>query len=198
MSEALFIEAVEALGGEPTSEAWAALVQAYAEGERAYHDLAHVETTLATARLLAGDPGPHVILALLYHDAVYDPRAKDNEARSAVLARSSLASLGLREEDLAEIERLILVTRDHISFDAASVLVVDADLAILAAPPEEYDRYAAAIRREYAFVPDADYRVGRTRVLEGLLARERLFSSSRLDENAARANLRQEIAVLNA
>ena len=193
MSEAAFSAAVIALGGRSDREAYVSLVRAYAEGERAYHNMAHIETSLATARRLVKDPGPHVSLALLYHDAVYDPRAKDNEARSAVLARSSLASLGLREEDLAEIERLILVTRDHVSSDAASALVVDADLAILASSKVEYDAYAAAIRREYAFVPDADYRVGRTRVLEGLLARERLFSSPLLDESAARTNLRREI-----
>ena len=201
MVEALFLSAVVALGGQADAaarRAYAALARAH-EG-RAYHNLAHVEAALETylflAEDLASEVGARVVLALCLHDAVYDPRASDNEARSACLARDLLSPLGIGREDLEGIERLILATRDHVSDDLASALVADADLAILASSREGYDAYAAAIRREYAFVPEAEYRAGRRRVLEALLARERLFVSPRMDEAAARANLRREIAVL--
>ncbi len=202
MSEAVLSGAALALGGQigaKSRAAYQALKTSYAVGERAYHGLHHVQDVLDTFFHLwdGGDEalGARVALALLYHDAVYDPRAKDNEAQSATMAREALASLGIGSWDLDEVERLILVTRDHRADDLAGSLVVDADLAILQSAPHEYDRYAAAIRQEYAFVPEDEYRAGRTRVLERLLSR-RLFTSPLLDEAAARANLRREIGQL--
>jgi len=71
-----------------------------------------------------------------------------------------------------------------------------AGLAILGASAADYDRYARAIREEYAWVPEQDYRAGRRRILEGFLERERLFYMPPLFERlemSARANLRREI-----
>lgn len=200
MVEALFLNAVAALGapGDATARrAYAEVAQSY-EG-RPYHSLWHVEKTLDAYLFLADDldslSAARVVLALVFHDAVYDPHASDNEASSAALMRHVLGPLGIEEADRAEIERLILVTRDHTPDDALGALVSDADLAILQASPEEYDAYAAAIRREYAHVPEAEYRTGRTRVLQGLMSR-RLFTSPLLDEDAARANMAREIESL--
>ncbi len=200
MVESLFLSAVAALGGRigPPTRAAYALLDTACRG-RSYHNLRHIEAVLETYLVLADDLDPldaaRVVLALCYHDAVYDPRAADNEAQSAAFARTSLNPLGIEESDLAEIERLILVTRDHRAFDPLGALVADADLAILAASPREYDAYAVAIRQEYAHVPDDAYRAGRKRVLKGLLAR-RLFTSPLLDEAAARSNIEREIAGL--
>lgn len=195
MVETLFTHAVTVLGGRDlaaTGRAYADLEAAYLG--RAYHNLRHIEHTLETYLFLAEDldpeDGARVVLALNYHDVVYDPQAKDNEAQSAAFARRSLVEL--EEADLMEIERLILLTHGHRADDLVGALVVDADLAILQASPQEYDAYAAAIRQEYGFVSDEDYRAGRTRVLEELMARK-LFTSPLLDEDAARANMRREI-----
>ena len=78
-------------------------------------------------------------------------------------------------------------------------ILLDADLAILGADPDEYARYARAIRQEYAWVPEADYRRGRTTVLQGFLVRARIFRLDRIHERldaAARRNLRDELAAL--
>jgi predicted metal-dependent HD superfamily phosphohydrolase len=67
-------------------------------------------------------------------------------------------------------------------------------------PEAHYGRYAAAIRREYAHVPDEDYRAGRRRVLESFLARPSVFigaDRAALWETSARANLVREIAQLS-
>jgi predicted metal-dependent HD superfamily phosphohydrolase len=200
MVESLFHGAVAALGGTrdaASRAAYAALEAAYRG--RPYHSLRHIEAALETFLFIEDDLDPQdsarVVLALAYHDAVYDPKASDNEARSAALAHAALAPLGLEDADLAIVGRLILATRDHRPSDALEGLVVDADLAILAAPAPAYDAYAAAIRQEYAHVPDDAYREGRRRVLQGLLARP-LFASPLLDEAAARANLERELAAL--
>jgi predicted metal-dependent HD superfamily phosphohydrolase len=78
--------------------------------------------------------------------------------------------------------------------------MLDADLAILGANPIQYQAYAAAIRQEYAWVSDADYRVGRCRVLQAFLSQSQIyFTASVLEEldATARSNLKAEIRLLN-
>src|SRR3954466_1141667 len=64
------------------------LAAAYSAPARHYHNLEHLAEMFGVADRLAletDDPGA-VRLAVWFHDAVYDPRANDNEARSAELA----------------------------------------------------------------------------------------------------------------
>lgn len=202
--ESLFLGALVALGGRTdrsAREAYQRLEDAYGEKARAYHNLRHIEKALETYLWLEEDvdseTSARALLALIYHDAVYDSKAKDNEAQSAGLAQRELEDLGVSASDREEIARMILLTREHhVSLgDKVGGCVVDADLAILQAPADEYDAYARAIRREYAWVSDEEYRAGRTRVLQGLLDRK-LFVSRLLSEEAARENMRREIASL--
>jgi predicted metal-dependent HD superfamily phosphohydrolase len=60
--------------------------------------------------------------------------------------------------------------------------------------------YAHAIRQEYAWVPEADFRTGRRRVLESFLQRERFYFTAgmRDREPAARQNLAAELQSLQA
>ena len=70
------------------------LVRAYTAPDRHYHDLAHIEAMLASARAYHGalsDPAA-VAAAIWFHDAVYDTRRHDNEAKSAELAAARLAA----------------------------------------------------------------------------------------------------------
>jgi predicted metal-dependent HD superfamily phosphohydrolase len=143
-----------------------------------------------------------VRLAVWFHDVVYDSRASDNEERSAAHARNVLGPLGCPEPLLDEITRLILLTRKHetTADDPAGQVLLDADLAILGAGEEEYDRYARAIRREYAWVDEESYRDGRGKVLRAFLDRPRLyFTPTLLDrlERQARDNLRRELETLD-
>ncbi|MBL7570773.1 hypothetical protein, partial [Escherichia coli] len=63
----------------------AGLRRRYAEPHRAYHGQAHIDALLRglvnEARHVGN--GAAVELAIWYHDAIYDPAAADNEARSA-------------------------------------------------------------------------------------------------------------------
>lgn len=175
------------------------LAAAYASPGRFYHTpehVGHVLQILDDLRHHAGDFAA-LQLAAWFHDAVYDPRAGDNEERSAALAETLLAKLGVAAETVAEVRRLILLTKTHSpdEADADGRLLVDADLAILGAPPDEYRRYAAAIRQEYAWVPDEAYRAGRAAVLEGFLRRPRIYHTAEMRglEEAARRNLADEV-----
>lgn len=95
---------------------------------------------------------------------------------------------------------MVLATADHRpSEDAATRLLCDLDLAILGAPAPDYASYVAAVRREYAHVPDLVWQFGRAAMLRRFLERERIFQGAafaRLYETAARANLKGELTRL--
>jgi predicted metal-dependent HD superfamily phosphohydrolase len=182
---------------EAAERTFADLAARYSEPGRHYHTLDH----LAAMLTLLPEPSPPLALAVWFHDAVYDTRAADNEERSAALADALLQPLYISADVRAETRRLILLTRRHetATDDADGRRLLDADLAVLGAAPDEYDRYAQAIRREYAWVAEDDYRRGRRRVLESFLGRGRLYFAEEMRERRearARENLRREVLAL--
>ncbi|MQW74641.1 hypothetical protein GHK92_02030 [Nocardioides sp. dk4132] len=182
-----------------------ALHAAYADPSRGYHDVQHLAEVLRRLSELARagfvyDPVP-VLLAAWFHDAVYDGE-RDAEERSAAWAEDALVGL-LDDVEVAEVARLVRLTETHdpAPDDANGCALSDADLAILAAPPERYAAYAAAVRVEYDHLDDATFRVGRAQVLQGLAAKERLFRTPYALERwevPARANLENELTGLLA
>ena len=182
---------------------WAAVVAAWSEPHRRYHDLAHLAAVLGVARSLAGhatDPTA-VALAAWYHDVVYDPRRADNEAASAGRAVAGLRGL-VPDTRLAEVERLVLLTAGHdpAEGDADGAVLCDADLAVLAAPPQSYAGYASAVREEYGHLDDATFTTGRIAVLEHLVALPQLYRTPTAAgwTEPARANLAAELTLLRA
>ena len=182
------------------------LAAAYSSADRHYHNLDHLHEMFRVAgRLtLSTDDAGAVQLAIWFHDAVYDPRAKDNESRSADLCVDLLGPVGVPAAALEKVVRLIRATA-HATADPPpdrdTGVLLDADLAILGGTPERYRRYAADIRREYAWVPDAEYRTGRAAVLERFLARPRIYwheLTFEEGEERARVNLRAELEELRS
>jgi predicted metal-dependent HD superfamily phosphohydrolase len=185
----------------------AALEAAYATPARAYHNIGHVAEVLRHYLDVAAGPGwrqpREIALAVLYHDAIYEAGRRDNEARSAVLAREHIArwwpDAGLDAERVAE---LIELTARHGAIAADQVdeetrLFLDGDMAILGAEPAVFDAYDRGIASEYrGHVPGPLFRLNRRRFLKALLKRERIFLSdyyhARYDA-AARNNLRRAI-----
>lgn len=174
----------------------------WSESHRAYHTLQHLDECLA---LFAEHGAPArdadaVEAALWLHDAVYDPRRDDNEARSAALARALLSAHDVADARIAHVEAMIrATTHAAMSADADTRLVCDIDLAILGAAPPRFAEYEAQIRQEYAWVPMPVYRATRAGVLDRLLARATLYQTPDFRERfeaAARENLQRSIAVL--
>jgi predicted metal-dependent HD superfamily phosphohydrolase len=182
------------------------LMARWREPHRAYHTTTHLAAVLDRLDDLNNDGvevGAAVELAAWLHDAVYDPRATDNEAASAALAAGLLAPLGFDEATVAEVVRLVQLTAGHrpAPGDTAGAALCDADLAVLAGPPDAYQAYATAVRREYRHLSDPAFRRGRSRVLADLLARPRLYATAagrRRWEVTARANLAAELATLSS
>ncbi|WP_444949066.1 HD domain-containing protein [Micromonospora ureilytica] len=188
-----------------TTRAGEKVIVRWREPHRHYHTLAHLTAVLDVVDQHAdlAARADVVRLAAWFHDAVYDPRAAGdaNERDSAALAESMLTGLGVPTPTVAEVRRLVLLTAGHAvaADDRDGALLCDADLAVLAAPPASYERYAAAIRREYAHVPEPAFRAGRAAVLTNLLALPALFRSLPLAsrwEEPARDNVRRELATL--
>ena len=177
-----------------------ALIAAYTAPGRHYHNLAHIEDCLAALAHVDGLSEAErdtLSEAIWWHDVVYDPARSDNEELSAQLAE---AHVGF---DIArEVGRLIRLTKTHAvePDDRLGAILISIDLSILCAEPARYDAYAAAIRKEYAHVPDSDYRVGRARVLSQFAARPFIFPDTAFAEaydRQARENLARELASLS-
>jgi predicted metal-dependent HD superfamily phosphohydrolase len=182
-----------------------ALEAAYAQPPRAYHDFGHVLEVLGHYDAVEAGPGwmqpDEVFLAICYHDAIYDAGRRDNEARSAVLAREAIATwLPTKGIDANRVALLIEATARHgrlepDEVDREAALFLDCDMAILGSPAERFDAYDRGIAREYrGRAPAWLFRFNRRRFLKGLLDAPRIFLSGffheRLDA-AARANLRR-------
>lgn len=176
------------------------LITAYSSPGRYYHTLKHILDVLITIDSLQAYSKDLIAvqLAAWFHDMVYDTQAQDNEEKSADYACELLSNLGLPFHNIATIKRLILNTKSHqaAADDFDGQVLLDADLAILAAEPIQYQEYANAIRQEYAWVPEAEYIIGRRQVLERFLQRDRIYFTPFMFENAeqsARLNIQKEI-----
>jgi predicted metal-dependent HD superfamily phosphohydrolase len=184
-----------------------AIAAAYATPPRAYHDLHHVGEVLRHYTDVAQGPGwSHpldVAFAVLYHDAIYVAGAKDNEVRSADLARAQLAQWPMAGVDADRVARLIELTARHGALSLEDVpddqtrLFLDCDMAILGAEPTVFDAYDRGITAEYrGVVPGWLFTINRKRFLKGLLGRERIYLSAffhELLDARARNNLRRAI-----
>jgi predicted metal-dependent HD superfamily phosphohydrolase len=185
------------LGGE--------LVAAYADPARGYHDTRHLTEVLNRLDELAAAgtdfESTAVLLAAWFHDAVYDGE-RDAEERSATWAEDALGPV-LPPPLVTEVARLVRLTETHqpADEDRNGCALSDADLAILAAPADRYDEYVAAVRREYAHLPDDVFAAGRAAVLCALADKPHLFHTSYARERweaPARANLERELRALSA
>ncbi len=190
--------------GEQAPAIAADLAARYAEPHRRYHGLAHVAELLALLGDVPLDHRAAVELAVWYHDAVYDPSSATNEADSAALARRQLGDAAVPSAVIDEVAALVAATATHQVHDAEPPpdlgAFLDADLAVLGRSPEGYEAYRAAVRAEYAHVPEDLWRAGRRRVLADLLDHPALFRTPAFAERfeaAARRNLAAEIAALD-
>ncbi len=185
-------------------ELGARLVASYAHPDRGYHNAVHLREVLERISELSAHGAEFdrmsVLLAAWFHDGVYDGQ-RDAEKRSAAWAAEALPTL-VEPAVVDEVVRLVLLTEAHrpADDDANGCALSDADLAILAAPADRYAEYVAAVRIEYAHVPDDQFAAGRSAILRDLLAKPHLFHTAYARsawEDAARANVERELAALS-
>lgn len=193
--------ALAGLGLSADPELGRELISAYNGPGRYYHNFEHVKACLGVFRQFRHlAQRPHEIeIAIWFHDAVYDTRRDDNESRSADWATAYLNGHGAEESVTARIAGMIRATKHHETNDEDTALLLDVDLSILGMPPDVFAAYDVAIRREFEWVPEAQFRDGRVRVLTGFLRRDRIFRTESMFEryeSQAKANLAQAVESL--
>ena len=172
----------------PPRSLYEQLLQAYSEPQRHYHTLQHLAECLqlqSDSAHLAQHPA-EIAIALWFHDAVYDVKAHDNEARSADWAVAALQAAGVSVEVQTRVHALIMAT-EHTAAPLAgdAALLVDIDLAILGATPARFAEYERQIRQEYAWVPEEVFVEKRRAVLQGFLAMPHIYSTAFFQQHRA-------------
>ncbi len=192
--------------GNPTliEEIFTQLVTAYSHQERYYHNLLHIQQVLNIINTLEpwADNLPAIQMAAWFHDVVYDTKSPNNEERSAEYAASALSKLGIPITIINKVVKMILNTKNHQSSpeDIDSHILLDADLSIFGAEASQYLAYAQAIRHEYSWVTDGEYKITRKRILQNFLEQDRIYFTGKafdLLEIKAKANISNEILKLS-
>ncbi len=178
------------------------LIARYCEPHRRYHTVRHLDECFEQLREIEAEAGRlgEIELALWFHDAIYDVRRHDNEARSAEWARAVAIQAGVADLAADRIHALVMSTaHDAVPGSLDERILVDVDLSILGAPPERFDEYERQIREEYAWVPEQEFRAKRRAILAQFLARPRIFATRSFLERyeaSARANLARSMHAL--
>lgn len=163
----------------------ALIIRHHSEAHRYYHTLRHIDLMLGQIPV-AHTFTPEMTAATLFHDIIYDPARSDNEELSLAMFQSA-ADIFLPSEPLDKrlVEEMILATKSHhfrderTAQDRAVNLLLKVDLSILwHADPAVYAWYAAGVRKEYGFVPEARFREARAIILMRL--RDDLLRSGQL------------------
>lgn len=198
----LFYREFPLLRPQSIEKAWQRLIGHYREPHRHYHTEQHLYACFHWFDLIRPQlKQPLAVeLAIWFHDVIYDVKAGDNELQSAHYAVTALTNLRITGALVQQVYDLVLLTRHpgrpH-NHDEA--LLLDIDLAILAADEKTYLAYEGWIRREYQHVPLLLYKIGRKRMLKAFLNQKALYHSPyfhEMFESRARENLQSGIAQL--
>jgi predicted metal-dependent HD superfamily phosphohydrolase len=183
------------------------LLETYDSPKRHYHNLNHIYSLLKLVdKYYTQLQDPKTIqFTIWYHDVIYNVFKKNNEEKSAQLAKEQLAKLNIDKQIISDSYSLILATKKHFlpkelnsSFDAK--FLIDIDLSILGADLENYKEYIKQIRQEYSIYPDLLYNNRRKKVLEHFLNSKRIYKTDlffKLYEKKARKNLAFELHQLS-
>jgi predicted metal-dependent HD superfamily phosphohydrolase len=191
------------LGLHENHDTYDALVEAYSESHRYYHDKSHINTVLAYFDHFCelAENKYEIEIALWFHDVIYKPFSSSNEADSADWAYNFLRQNHAEIETQKTVHDLVIATsHSHVASGNDEMLIIDIDLAILGSTEDRYSRFSTEVRQEYKKVPDCIYKRKRRAVLKGFLDRDRIYSHDLFHnefEERARVNLGREFNQLS-
>lgn len=193
---------------------YAVLKPMYDGPERLYHNWFHIVSCLNMLydikNHISKDEFIALFFAILFHDAIYDSKAKkwENEWNSAIFAREFLSKIWVSDEIIAKVDNLISLTATH-EFDWKHIIwayMIDIDLSILWQPWDIYHwsmdsikyGYMRAIRNEYANYSEQDYINWRLAFLRWKLSKSIFKTPYFINkyENQAKENMEREIVML--
>jgi predicted metal-dependent HD superfamily phosphohydrolase len=185
---------------------WTTIESRYCEPLRAYHTLEHIHDLIIISRQFKTEISDYttLLLAIIFHDIVYDPKSNANEENSADLFLVFLGDY-LHKSLLTKTVNYILSTKSHLpgeDSDHDLLLFLDIDMSILGRERDEYCSYAAKIRKEYSHVEERAFNIGRSNFLKKTLqSSHHIFLTEKfqsLMESMARSNLEWEINSLES
>lgn len=186
------------------TETWQQIQQHYTEKNRAYHNLTHINNMLQEAAKFDQKITDKevVLLAIWFHDIIYDPLSKTNEKDSAELAKKILSQTNLSPARIQKCYDLILLTVKHQPEATAPLddkLLIDFDLEILSRDWDNYKIYSEQVRKEYWMYPAPLFKSGRKKAMSKFLERPSIYQTpfyQETKEAKARANIKKEMKEL--
>ncbi len=174
------------------------VMTAYQSPDRFYHNLNHIEYGLHMVNIWYPKNLTSIeFFAWMFHDVVYNSKVTDNEEQSAIIWEAYASALGFSDFEKYYVSKIILSTK----ITSQSICIVnDIDLAGLGSSQETYDTNTYNIRKEYNWVSENSWKLGRTAALTGLLARAPLYFTSEFRdafESKAKENILRELNSLN-
>ncbi len=174
----------------------------YESPSRFYHGVLHINQGLEEIdeiKHLLENPN-ELEIAWYSHDFVYSTKANNNEEESAEFICKLLYESAVSSDKISRVKRMIIAT-DHKTppKNADEKYIVDIDLSIIGKDEEKYNWYSNGIRQEYSWVPEQQYKEGRSKILQGFLERPLLYYTDYFKdkyESQARKNLEREIRIL--
>lgn len=210
-----FVDAMQEIGASapiPLLEAEARdLISRWNAKGRILHNTRHLIKTLARIDEIASTAhDPDVLrVALWYQGAVLNrsfdvfqraTNSDEQEFSALYHARSRMETLGLSEDVISRVQELMMALFTHRAdpSDMDAQVLIDADLGMLAASPQDFKRFRESLREEFPDLCDTDYVRARRLAIKKILAREQIFHSplALAWEESARANLEAESAKL--
>jgi len=181
---------------------WKEIEKSYSQKSRKYHNLIHLENMILELEEVNDKISDcdSLHFSIFYHDIIYKATSKDNEEKSAEIAKIRLEKLNIPQEKITRIYNQILATKSHRkSEDSDTNFLLDADLAILGQDWKIYENYTQQIRKEYSIYPDFMYKPGRKKVLIHFLEFEEIFKTDYFKgkyEEKARENIQRELEII--
>jgi predicted metal-dependent HD superfamily phosphohydrolase len=171
-----------------SAQAKEAALRRLQEPHRRYHNLEHVLEMWRWHREYSRGRFSDAVVAsfCLYHDAIYQPCAKDNELRSA--------ELWLRDsQDHPLVHDAILASADHFTVQREPCVdwCLNLDLLRLGTPNHEFTQHGLDIRAEYAQLSDHQWVKASSEFRAKVMAQSTIFRFAEFAgfERQARYNL---------
>lgn len=174
------------------------LVKRYSEPHRHYHNLEHISMLFAAASGHGIRLSTPQMLAIFYHDAVYDPTRKDNEEKSNELFLEHHAGTLIKDYTI-RVSNMIFDTKFHRSDDHESQVILDLDLCGFGYDYSTFQYTTSLVRKEYSHLSDDVWLANRKLFLESLLNRKYIFNTHwgrDFYEIKARRNIERELLTM--
>ncbi len=136
----------------------------YGDSTRFYHNYEHIWNMILEAKN-SNVLSTELLLAIVFHDIVYDPKRNDNEEKSVEVFRNHFRGDFI---DIDAVAKAILETKAHEPISQLGKLLCTLDLGVLYGDFGKFVEFENNIFKEYQFVDYNTYKVERIKVLEKL------------------------------